>query len=172
MRTVTSSLPVPDADEWILDTGASLVAGEEMGSSPLETKLGGHVQPSKMTRVDVEPMNETVDAVVLEDALALGRRFWMLLETLARKVHVVRTRKLCNRRRGLCENSSFRHSVLSVPSESQKKLCHCSVLLISVCRRVKWSKRTTFASPSTWMIYHHQRCATDRGYCRRNNRTR
>ena len=45
-----------------------------MGSSRLGTNLGGKVQPSKMTRVDVEPMNETVDAVVLEDALALGRR--------------------------------------------------------------------------------------------------
>ena len=45
-----------------------------MGSSRLGTKLGGNVQPSKMTRVDVEPMNATVDAVVLEDALALGRR--------------------------------------------------------------------------------------------------
>ena len=74
IRTETSSLPVPDAHEWILDTGASLVAREEMGSSRLGTKLGGNVLPSKMTRVDVEPMNQTVDAVVLEDALALGRR--------------------------------------------------------------------------------------------------
>ena len=71
IRTETSSLPVTNGS-W--DTGASLVAGEETGSSRLGTKLGGNVQPSTMTRVDVEPMNERVDAVVLEDALALGRR--------------------------------------------------------------------------------------------------
>ena len=38
--------------------------------------------------------------------------FWVLSETLARKVRVVRTRKLCNRQRSLCVSCSFRHSVL------------------------------------------------------------
>ena len=78
-----------------------------------------------MTRVDVEPMNATVDAVVLEDALALGRRCvligsgcfwrpWHAKSVLLGPENCVIDFEV------YAKVAPFRHSVLRVPRASLK----------------------------------------------------